>query len=372
MLDYVQFRQDVLKPFFGHIKSGESFFVVGAPSMGKTRLMDFLLGDDPDMLRTGAAYDRELVKKHYLGPDLAAQTWIVRVDMNRLPREGDWVFRFFELMLHTVLLACDKCELADDADGKNNGLTREQLEEIKLELAKLDSRVIESKDPLMAHRLFEMAVNMLCRTHKLKLRFLFDEFDETYRVNMPREVFAQLRAIRDSNKYLVSYVLFLRVQPETLRSPKENEEFYELISRNMLGLTPYSMQDTFYIIGQLEKRREFELSQEQREWLCMVSGGHPGLIQALFTILKENPTFSSKMQNLDWLVVQESVREEFRKIYNGLLENEKMALVEFARGNPSAILPEIGKLLLTKGLLKTSGSTAAFFSPLFGRWLLQL
>ena len=38
------YREEVLKPFFKYVKSGESFYVVGAPSVGKTRLMDFIMG----------------------------------------------------------------------------------------------------------------------------------------------------------------------------------------------------------------------------------------------------------------------------------------------------------------------------------------
>ena len=46
----IQFREDVLKPFFNYIKSGESFYVVGAPSAGKTRLIDYSMGDVTDAL----------------------------------------------------------------------------------------------------------------------------------------------------------------------------------------------------------------------------------------------------------------------------------------------------------------------------------
>ena len=47
----LSYRQEVLGRFFDYVKSGELFYVVGAPSVGKTRLMDFLMGDNPDPLR---------------------------------------------------------------------------------------------------------------------------------------------------------------------------------------------------------------------------------------------------------------------------------------------------------------------------------
>jgi hypothetical protein len=353
----IQFREDVLKGFFGYVKSGESFYVVGAPSVGKTRLMDILMGDDPDALREGIVPDRERVKRYYLGDEFSDKTWLARVDMNRMRSENDWGFLFFELLLHTILLACNRCEQKDE------------IEKIRAVIARLDSEVIESKDALKAHRLFEMAVNMLCQSYNIKLCFLFDEFDEFYKA-MPRELFAQLRAIRDSNKYRVTYALFLRNLPEKLRDPLENEGFYELISRNMLGIGPLSSQDAYHIIGQLESRRDYALSQDKRDWLCTNSGGHPGLIQALFTVFKENSHSAAQMGNISWFAGQDSVKDEFRKLMAGLLVDEKKGLVEFARGNQTAMSVATGKLLLAKGLLKQANSgKVKVFSPIFEYWL---
>jgi hypothetical protein len=354
----VQFREEVLKKFFGYVKSGESFYVVGAPSVGKTRLMDFLMGFDPDALRQGIKPDHERVKKHYLGDELSAKTWLARMDMNRLRSEVDWGFHFFELMLNTVLLTCNKNE------------PTEENEKIREELASLDAQVIESKDALMAHRLFEMAVTMLCQSYGIKICFLFDEFDATYKA-MPRELFSHLRAVRDANKYMVSYALFLRNLPERLHDPRDNEDFYELISRNMIGIGPYSPQDGHYIIEQLEKRREYTLSQSKREWLYIASGGHPGLIQALFTIFKERPSLTVEAGNVTWFAGQESVKEEFRKIWMGLLEEEQNGLLEFARGNHITMSQATGKLLAGKGLLKPAAGGIDFFSPMFRPWLLK-
>jgi hypothetical protein len=354
----IQYREEALKPFFKSVKSGESLFVVGAPSVGKTRLMDFLMGDDPDALRAGITPDRERVKKHYLGAEVSAKIWLARVDMNRLRTENDWGFSFFELLLNTVLLACNRCEQTDE------------IEKIKIALATLDSEVIESRDALKAHRLFEMAVNMLSQSYGIKLCFLLDEFDETYQI-LPRELFAHLRAIRDANKYRVSYALFLRNLPEKLRPPTENEGFYELISRNMIGIGPYSRQDSLHVIGQLEIRHEISLSQDQREWLYTLSGGHPGFIQALFKSLKEYPQAFAQAPNAEWCAKQEAVQEEFRKIWIGLLKDERDGLLEFAHGNQNSIPAATGKLLLVKGLLikSTTGSSVNVFSPLFEYWL---
>ncbi len=77
------------------------------------------------------------------------------------------------------------------------------------------------------------------------------------------------------------------------------------------------------------------------------------------------------MGNVNWFAAQESVREEFRKLWEGLLlDDEKNGLLEFARGNKTSMLPETGKLLAAKGLLKPAVGGMVLFSPLFAPWLL--
>lgn len=351
----IEYREETLKPFFNYIRSGESFFVIGAPSVGKTRLVDFVMGDDPDARRNGGEFNRDKVKKHYLG-ESATNVWLVRVDMNRMRHEHGWGFQFFELLLHSLLLACDR----------NSSIA--EIEVLKESLASLDSQVIQSRDDLMAHRLLEMAINRICQIYQIQICFLFDEFDVTYGA-MPLETFAQLRAIRDANKYLLSYALFLRNLPEKLRNPKDNESFYELISRNMVGLGPFSRKDTLHIIDQLERRREHVLPQDIRDWVYITSGGHPGLIQVLFNILKDQSLAIGKIQDLEWYARQETIREEFRKIWFGLTNEEQIALSNIALGDQNSITPSIGKQLLAKGIIKPLSDHISFFSPMLGYWL---
>jgi len=353
----LNYRHEVLSRFFEFVQSGESFYVIGAPSVGKTRLMDFLLGDNIQAdLAKGVEPDRLAVKKRYLGEDQALSTWLVRVDLNRIRQEHDWSFHFYELLLSAVFFECSRYPVTD------------KTREMEALLAELDSQVIRSKDALMAHRFFEMAVNKLCQVYRIKLCFLFDEFDETYK-KMPLEVFAQLRAIRDANKYRLFYALFLRNLPEALRSRTDNESFFELISRNLIGIGPYTQADSMDVIEQLEQRKNFSLTPEKRNWLFLMSGGHPGLMIALFDALRDNPQQALQNADIDWCFSQEHVREEFRKIWNGLLDDEKSGLLAFARNDPARLTSSAMKILRAKGLLRQDGRNLNCFSPLFPLFL---
>ena len=349
-----QYREEFLMPFFEYIKSGESFYIISMPKVGVNRLIDFVMG-------TRNETDKSEIQRYYLGEAEASITWLVLVDMNRMSRipNGNWGFSFYELLLNSILLACGKLETTD------------KKQEILEKLASLDAEVIKGKDSLMAHRLFEMAINMLCQSYDLRLCFLFVEFDNTY-ADLSSEIFAQLRAIRDANKHRISYALFLRTSPEKLRFPTAADEgFYELFSHNGLGLGPYSERDTLLVIRQLEERKNHALRESQIKWLVTYSGGHPGLIQVLFNIVIDQTFEANQINDLKWCSRHEKVNEEFYKIWTGLAEEEKTGLQEIVRGRQTSIKPSTFKFLLSLGLIKPMKNNIEFFTPLFSYWLLD-
>lgn len=339
----LDFRREILTRLFNYVQSTESFYVVGGASMGKTRLLDFLMKAD--------------VQKHYLG-ERAGSTWLVRVDMNRLSVKNEpWAF--YELLLSSIVLEVSKHQ------DKNS---------IRPELVDLDARVIQGRDLLLALRFFEMAVNRLCQGFDLRLCFLLDEFDDAYR-NLPRETFAQLRAVRDANKSSVSYAVFLRNLPERLRPARDNESFYELLSRSMIGLGPYSREDTLQILHDLEARRDHALTPAQREQLYEASGGHIGLIQAFLSTLIEEPESAQRIGApgwMEWFGAQPASVDECRKICEGLDPDEVEALRTFAVDRAAARSDPASRLLSAKGLLQWNGGQAAFFSPVFAQYIRTL
>jgi hypothetical protein len=203
---------------------------------------------------------------------------------------------------------------------------------------------------------------------------LLDEFDEAYK-NLPRETFAQLRAIRDANKRSVSYAVFLRNLPERLRAARDNESFYELMSRNMLGLGPYSKADTLQILQDLEARRGYTLTPADRDRFYEASGGHIGLIQAFLGMVIEDPKAAEKIGIPGWIDLLGSYHaslEECRKICEGLDQDELDALLAFAKGNQLQTSDPTVRLLFTKGLLQQKDQGTSFFSPVFERYIRTL
>jgi hypothetical protein len=336
------YRQEILSKLFGFVRNTDSFHLIGAASMGKTRLLDFLM--------------RSEVQEYYLGDDYE-KTWLVRVDLNRMPvsaNSNNWEFYFFELLLSSMVLCC---------------ISRKNVnEEIMKDLVALDSDVIKSQDLLFALRFFEWEASKLCQKYDIKLCFLFDEFDETYGKMSP-EVFAQLRSVRDANKRYLLYGMFLRTSPKTLRKTDDNESFYELLSRNLIGIGPYTRTDIMDVIQNLEKDWDIKLTPEKREKIGSASGGHPGIVKALLSLIKE-PSVAKKMEDqgwLTWFAKQGTIIEECEKIWNGLEKEEQLTLLAPFQGG--SINSSIAQLLMIKGIIQKSDDGGRVFSPFFEQYL---
>lgn len=325
------YRQEIAEPIFARILAGGSGAVVGAASAGKSRLLQFILRPD--------------VRRHYLG-ETAKSTMLVWVDCNRMAEISEW--GLYELMLTALAEAVPP-------DGR-------------APLLDLRREAIVTHNALLAQRNVEMALRMLCQEEELRVALILDEFDACYQA-LSGQTLANLRALRDMNKYALGYVMFLRHDPATLRDPDECEGFYELFSRNVMGLQPYAEADALRIVDQLLARRGHELPALPKDvgaHLYRLSGGHSGLlvalIQALVGDLPTGQTWDAWAQRLP------TVHEECRKLWNGLLDEERRVFNHLAQGMSTRLQDR--KSLLLKGLLTDAGrGDVRFFSPLFRHYV---
>jgi hypothetical protein len=324
------YRQEVVEPLFNRLKAGDSCVVVGPASMGKSRLLSFLL--------------RLEVRQHYLqSKEAAAAMLFLQADCNRLNQLSEW--GLYELLLTAIIEGLS-------AHPAVRSVFNEELRQ---------PVILNKGNELLALRHLEQAVHSLTNEMNLKLCFLLDEFDEAYHI-LPPLAFANLRAMRDLNKYRLSYILFMRHTPDALRSPDDVEGFYELFSRYLVGLGPYQEQDLRQMLQQLEARHGDKLMEPVRVALMRLSGGHPGLTSTLFDLAVKNYQPFVQADGGLSLVSDPLVVEECRKLWRGFLEPEQQALVGLAHGTPPS--PEMQKQLALKGLVKDG----AIFSPLLAAY----
>lgn len=330
------YRQELVAPLFDLLRTGESCVLVGASSMGKSRLLHFLLRPD--------------VQRHYLNEEETA-IWLLPVDCNRLAEISEW--GFYELVLTT---------LTETAAERLDPAMRNWLNDLRRE-------AITAGSPLLARRHVELATRVLCGEHALRLCFVLDEFDAAYRTLSPSAL-ANLRALRDAHRYSISFLLIVRNHPEQLRPANDCEGFYELVSRSILALKPYTQADAKRVIAQLVERRRFAVTDSQERTLLELSGGHPGLIVALFDVIMRTEDSLQKVDQVEWALAQTTVAEECRKLWEGLSQDEQLALSHLGQG--IGVPHSSREMLVFKGLIAAEGpKDVHFFSPVFREYVLK-
>lgn len=331
----LSYRREIVAPLFELISSGESVALAGAPGIGKSRLLQFLLRVD--------------VQQHYL--PYTPPTWLIAVDCNRIAALSAW--GLYELMF-TSLIENYGAQLDNDLRNWFNSLRME---------------VITSENSLLARRHMELVTRILCLDKGVRLCFIFDEFDEVYKT-IPVDALANLRALRDMDRYSVCYLLMIRDAPDRLRTPDDHEGFYELFSRSVLGLKPYQSPDARRIIAQIKARRGGNLTSVQEEAILNLSGGHPSLLVALCDNLIRAKENAPARPSLEWAIALPNIEEEFRKLWLGLTQDEKLALSRLAQRAEASMPGRVHALLLLKGLVVNEpDKTTELFSPLAYLWI---
>jgi DNA-binding winged helix-turn-helix (wHTH) protein len=335
----VTYREEVVAPIMDCIRAGESCAIIGISGTGKSNLFQFILRDD--------------VKQRYWGENWKSYLLIL-VDSHSLRALNEWAV--FELFLHSVLERVEGLNLAEET------------------MARLEQRyekVVESENPLLAQRYFELAMHMLCRQNEYRMVFLIDQFDEIWR-ELPNRLLANLRGVRDKHKYMLSYVVATRDELSRIREPvDEAEDFWELVSLNVLGLKPFSHADAKWIIQHWIARTGTRLEDQQASSLIKIAGTHPAILRAAFWVVSEGEVDVAGEHAKEQLLHSPRVWGECLKIWDSIAEDEQGTLLNLASGAQRSQIPlEVAQLLELKGLINNDGDgMSAIFCLLFAEFV---
>jgi DNA-binding winged helix-turn-helix (wHTH) protein len=310
----LSFRSQETTQIFSRLRAGDSCQIIGIGSVGKSNLLRFLQQEDVRSAKLGAGWEKYL---------------FVYVDANKFLERSEW--GLWELMLHQTLV-----ELS------NNGMQPTATEEID----KLHQHATAPATRHIALRYLDRAIGLICKNLDRKLVFLFDEFDDLYRT-LPSQVFDALRALRDDNKYRLMYVVATRRELRRLRNEGERQEsFEELVTPNTIWVVAYSKADARYALQRLASRHKVKLSEKQIRDILKITGGHPGLIRAVFPLMRERPA-----KLTDSLLADKRVHEECQRIWQSLAKDEQKALALLVSTSRARVAEGILSQLLQKGLV---------------------
>lgn len=312
----VVYRAELLGRLMPVLLAGESCALVGASGVGKTNLAQFLCRRD--------------VQRHYWGGE---QIWVVAVDTNGLvfsdqPPE----YATLELIIHRLVMEAEARDVPPETVAR---------------LAELHGQVSERKDIGQALRTLERICGMLTRRGGVRLVLLFDQFEDLWR-GLGARFFLNLRYLRDQYKYHLAYLVITRRGLQRLREDLPAvEAFYELFTSHTYGITALSEQDQLAALGRILARRQAPLDAATAARIVGLSGGHVGLLRALYWALQADPAPPD-----DALALHPAVADECRKIWVDLNPAEQRAARAIAGGAPArAISPDALQDLTQVGLV---------------------
>lgn len=339
------FRYEETQELMNYAKAGESASIIGVSGTGKSNLFNHLLNP--------------AVQKQVLGDEYTNYLFI-RVDFHHT---ADFSPRsMYSLMLEQFELLEERAE--------ELGLEREKLERIH----QCHEKLLDAEhDQLKVQRYFKQAVRILLGRSNRKLIFLFDQFREVYQ-QAESLFFANLRGLREDYKYRIAYFVFTRhILPDLAEMDTARDEFYELLSNNIIGLRPYNLADAADLLLRLEKRNTahpLPVDKPLADQLIHLAGGHGGLLRASYIILAQyqltlppTPEEAAK-----FLLTYRNVEGECRKIWQSFTIEEQQVLSRVAHGvEVPAEAQSSADLLQTKGIL-TAEAKPRVFCPLFNQF----
>jgi len=341
----VTYRANETRQVMKWIKAGQCGSIIGLRGAGKSNFNRFLL--------------RTNVQQRYLGQNQANFTFVL-INLLSLTERSEW--GLYEMILNNLFVQLHPPDIAD---------------EMILEVSALHHEMMHTRDVLTAERAVERCVALLCQQPDWRLVLLFDEFDAVFR-DLPAALFRCLRAIRDSYKDQISYIVVATHDLTGLRHDltEEMDHFYRLVRRNLCWLGPYCEADARQMTGYLASRRSQELSEKDTARLYELSGGHAGLLKAILSLLWNGNDLGqfSKLTPMPAAPSrhpfenESAIVSECQKIWDSLSEDEKADLSTFANGD---LLAEHAiKHLIVRGLLCQGEDNSQFIcSPLLASFI---
>jgi hypothetical protein len=269
---------------------------------------------------------------------------------------GDSEQAFYELLLRRIVEELEDSTVSASTIGTLRALHHE---------------VLHTTAAVTVRSLFASGMRELDRGREIGLVVILDEFDDVF-CTLPPWPFRQLRALRDALGPRLSYITGTSRRLERLRSDADTYEFRELFHLNALVLRPLSQEDARCFVAYLASKQGPLRHEEYASLVVGLSGGHPGLLERTYSILGDiEPDPAASYQGVvTQLRRKRPIRQECRRLWDELEEEEQEGLLALAGGGEAALDADKRRALETKGLIVVSeGAGLVVFSPIFEAFL---
>lgn len=336
------YRKKEVSEIVGALDQGASVSVIGAPSVGKSNLLKFL--DQERLLVTDAnspwrAYAPNALHK---GTIIA-----ISIDPNALlpplpAGQGDIAasaWPGFELLIHRTTITPEVYpHYLPDANQTTEPEVENRIAALREQFLNAHLGVTDVEDSLHGHlalRHLESLLDAILTSRRLlqdpiRIVYIMDEFERML-ATLPDYFFVALRSLRDRFKYQIMFVTLTRNSLPYLIHDEERmavlEPFVELFNDNPVYLGPFSDDDAWYMIQELEGRT-VPRSDHGLALLIRAAGGFAGLLRAGFKHVDKLQQIPVDDYNAainlasHRLVAEDNVKEECKTLLRGLNAQE--------------------------------------------------
>ena len=331
-------REGDLRYLVGSVRQGQCCSVVAPSNMGKSLLLKSLPEDE---VRRACVSDE------------GKEPVMVFVDCLEA---GDSEHAFYELLLRRIVDELEDSGAPAATVGTVRGIHHE---------------VLRSTRDISIRSLFATSMRELDRWGEVQLVVILDEFDDVF-TTLPPWPFRQLRALRDALGERLCYITGTSRRLERLRSDADTYEFRELFHLHTLVLRPLSDVDAKRFVAYMATKQGRLPGDEYEVLAVELSGGHPGLLERIYSILRNSglESATSVERTATDLGRRRPIQAECQRLWDELEEEEQEGLLAFVGGGEAALDDYRGRALDTKGLLAPGGGSATtVFSAIFEAFL---
>ena len=330
------FRQEIVPHVFQAICGGWSVALVGLPGVGMSNLLRFV--SNPTVVRAHVS-------------DAASSYLLVYVDANlvRDYTESDLA----RAVIESSAQAARQYEWSEHDLGP------------LLEAAR---HFAEYERQMTGMGVLVRIADILCRERRKRIVLVMDGFDEAF-VRLPIHVLRGLRAVRDSHKQWLSFLVGTRVELSRLAARRDKgdgdaglRQFGSLFEHHTFGLGPYCPEDASNLISSKSLELDKLLSPDDIDALIRLTGGYASLLMAGLRRVLSRHDMTLRSLSLG-LARDAEVTRCCQDIWDCLDVHEHLTLIQLASDQRQDLSLEQVRLLRVKGLVV--GHPPFLFSELY-------
>jgi hypothetical protein len=293
------YRAREMQILTGWIAAGESGSVVGLLGSGRSNLLGFLC-HRPDVLQ------------HYL-PQQADRVLLIPVDVYDLPAND--LSTLYRTILHAFYWIRDRFD-------QTIAQTITQLY--------LENRAVQ--DPFLSQKaLYELF--LLFQKQQYQVVLILNRFDRFCQTVTPQMI-NTLRGLRDNFKSVLSYIVGLIQEIHYLPDPAALGDMYDLLDSHVCWVGALTEADARYMLKGLVRTASSAPDEPEVCAMLALSGRFPSLLRVVSHWWLRSANRPARID--DWgaaLLADNSIQYRLERIWNGLTQEEKLALSEVQKLN---------------------------------------